>query len=319
MQRPRLPDADDLHRTPIRAYVHMLAGAAADGELLELRFRLPQGRMAQRFFPARTPGGLVEATMRLGRRADVYVGCALRARPHGGRDAVARSWVLWTDCDTPESVAALRRFRPAPSMVIRSGGRGGRHAYWALDDPIAGDRLEDANQRLAQALGADLACSDASRILRPPGTNNFKYDPPAAVTLEVCAADRPYELGEVLEFVPSSPPPTEARAERPSRVRRDDPLLAVEPARYVTALLGTPVPPHRKVACPFHEDEDPSLHVYREASRGWFCFSCRRGGSIYDLAAGLWDEQTRGPAFRALRRRLAAVLDIDLDRGLPDR
>src|ERR1700754_3856950 len=80
MQRARLPDADDLHRAPIRAYVHMLAGEATDGELLELRFRLPQGRMAQRFFPARTPAGLVEAAMRLGRRADVYVGCALRNR-----------------------------------------------------------------------------------------------------------------------------------------------------------------------------------------------------------------------------------------------
>src|SRR4051794_15326633 len=133
MQRARLLDADELDRAPIRAYVRMLAGAAADGELLELRYRLPRGGMAQRFFPARTPAGLVEATARLGQRADVYVGCALRSRPHGGRDAVSGSWVLWCDCDTPDSVAALARFTPAPTMVIRSGARGGRHAYWALD------------------------------------------------------------------------------------------------------------------------------------------------------------------------------------------
>jgi hypothetical protein len=319
MQRARLVDADDLHRVPIRAYVRMLAGEALDGELLELRYRLPHGGMAQRFFRARTPGGLVEASVRLARRSDVYVGCALRSRPHGGRDAVSGSWVLWADCDTPESVAALRRFTPAPTMVIRSGARGGRHAYWALDARITGEALEEANQRLAQALGADLACSDAGRILRPPGTRNFKYGPPAAVSLELCAEGQAYPLAEVLEDLPPLAPRYEARAQPPARVRFDDPLLAVEPARYVTALLGTPVPLHRKVACPFHEDEQPSLHVYREAARGWFCFSCRRGGSIYDLAAGLWDHPTRGPAFRALRRRLAAVLDIDLDRGLRER
>src|SRR4051812_13662609 len=191
MQRARLLDADDLHRAPIRAYVHMLAGAAADDELLELRFRLPQGRWAQRFFPARTPAGLVEATMRLGRRADVYVGCALRSRPRGGRDAVSRSWVLWADCDTPESVTALQRFTPPPSMVIRSGAPGGRRGYWAFDATTPGEAREDANRRIAEALGADPACSDAGRILRPPGTRNFKYEPPAAVTLERCAENCP--------------------------------------------------------------------------------------------------------------------------------
>jgi hypothetical protein len=30
----------------------------------------------------------------------------------------------------------------------------------------------------------------------------------------------------------------------------------------------------------------PSLHVYDTPARGWYCFGrCRRGGTIYDLAA----------------------------------
>ena len=308
----------DTDRAPLRAYVRMLAREASAGELLELRYRLPQGAMAHRFFPARAPAGLVEASLRLGGRADVYVGCALRDRPQGGRAAVAGSWVLWVDCDTAESVAALERFSPAPSMVVRSGGRGGRHAYWAIDKRVGADVLEDANYRLAQALGADLACSDPARILRPPATHNFKYEPPALVLLERCAEGHAYELGEVLERLP--PSDLEIRPEQPARrARLDDPLLAVEPERYIKALLGASVPRHRKVSCPFHDDAEPSLHVYREASRGWFCFSCRRGGSVYDLASALWDEGTRGPAFRALRTRLAAVLDVDLDNGLPER
>ena len=308
----------DTDRAPLRAYVRMLVGASQEDELLELRYRLPHGGMAHRFFPARSPAGLVEATLRLGRRADVYVGCALRDRPQGGRTAVAGAWVLWVDCDTRASVEALERFSPAPSMVIRSGGRGGRHAYWALQQRVGARELEEANHRLAEALRADLACSDPARILRPPATRNFKYEPPAPVTLERCADGFAYELGEVVERLP--PSTREVRADRPARrPRLDDPLLDIAPERYVKALLGQSVPRHRKVTCPFHDDAQPSLHVYREASRGWFCFSCRRGGSVYDLAGALWDQGTRGAAFRTLRSRLASVLEVELDHGLPER
>jgi len=41
---------------------------------------------------------------------------------------------------------------------------------------------------------------------------------------------------------------------------------------------------------------------------GWYCFSCRRGTSIYDLAGPLWGLCTRGPDFIELRRRLTELL-----------
>ncbi len=56
--------------------------------------------------------------------------------------------------------------------------------------------------------------------------------------------------------------------------------------------------------CPFHSDVHPSLHVYPAADRGWCCFSCGRGGSIYDLAAALWGMGTRGKEFLELKRLL---------------
>jgi len=71
--------------------------------------------------------------------------------------------------------------------------------------------------------------------------------------------------------------------------RGDDPLLAISPEEYVRRLLGVDVPRDRKVRCPFHEDRHASLHVYETAERGWYCFgACRRGGTIYDLAAPLY-------------------------------
>jgi DNA primase len=50
------------------------------------------------------------------------------------------------------------------------------------------------------------------------------------------------------------------------------------------------------------------LHVYPEAGRGWYCFGCGRGGSVYDFAALLWGRKTRGGDFLELRRELEKLL-----------
>jgi hypothetical protein len=310
---PERPGAAE--RRAVRAWVELIAGRARTGELLELRRRLPDGGMAKRFFPAHRPAGLTEAVVRLGQAADVYVGCALRGRRSGRREGISCGWVAWADCDSAESVRRLTDFAAPPSMVVRSGAAGGRHAYWALREPAAPRELEAVNRRLAAALEADDACWDATRILRPPATTNHKYRPPAPVVLELYAAHRRYALAELLDELPVLAPEPPRQRLTPGPERHNDPLRAVPPARYVSALLGVDVPRHRKVPCPFHADEDPSLHVYPRPGQGWFCFSCRRGGSAYDLAAGLWGVGTRGASFIALRERLAAELGIQLDRA----
>jgi CHC2 zinc finger len=78
------------------------------------------------------------------------------------------------------------------------------------------------------------------------------------------------------------------------------------PALYVEQLTGVSVPRSGKIRCPFHLDSTPSLHVYRDPPRGWYCYGCRRGGSVYDFAALLWGVQTRGAAYKHLRVRLSA-------------
>ena len=62
--------------------------------------------------------------------------------------------------------------------------------------------------------------------------------------------------------------------------------------------------PSFKGRCPFHEDRRASLHVYPTGRQGWCCFSCRRGGTIYDLAAGVWGLGTRGRDFVLVREQL---------------
>jgi hypothetical protein len=310
---PAAPDRSSCDA--IGAYVALLAGEAQPHELLELRFRFRTGGMARRFYPARNPGGLVEAIHRLGSRCDVYVGCAPRTHRSGGRDAIDRAWVLWAECDLPAAHAAVEAFTPAPTLVIASGSPHGRHAYWALTSPADAVLLEDANRRLAHALGADPVCVDAARILRPPGTHNFKRDQPAWVGIVAHRPERRYRLDELLDPLPELPasPEPAAGATTDARRRDGDPLLTLTPDEYLPVLLGQPIGRDRKVTCPFHEDQTPSLHAYPDH---WYCFSCRAGGTIYDLAARLWfsgqssatgGRGLRGAQFVEVRERLLAM------------
>jgi hypothetical protein len=80
---------------------------------------------------------------------------------------------------------------PAPSVVVDSGG--GVHAYWLLREPWLLD-IDDTRQAaevvqrvwVQQVIGADPTVHDLVRILRVPGTLNFKYDPPPPVQFVTC-------------------------------------------------------------------------------------------------------------------------------------
>jgi hypothetical protein len=301
------------HETAVR-FLATLAGTAGCGELIELRYRLEDGRrMGQVFERPERLRGLATRAIALGRRTDVYVGCAPRSRRHGGRDAVDHAFVLWADCDGDDAVAALQEFEPAPAIVIASGSGANCHAYWPLTEPLARDDIERANRRLAHALGADPASADAARILRIPGTLSHKHDPPTAVDAIRLDTDKRVDAADVVGSLPDPPAPAPARTTiAPAGHRGDDPLLAIDPDVYVRRLLGVDVPRHRKVPCPFHEDRHASLHVYETPDRGWYCFgACRRGGTIYDLAAPLYGYTARGDDFLRLRAELHRLFGLE--------
>jgi hypothetical protein len=299
------------HETATR-FLAALAGTAGRGELLELRYRLEDGqRMGQLFDRPDRLRGLATRAIVLGRRTDVYVGCAPRTRRHGGRDAVERAFVLWADCDGEDAVAALVSFDPAPAIVIASGTASNCHAYWPLTEPLPRDEVERANRRLAHALGADPASADCARIQRVTGTLSWKHDPLAPVDPIRLDPDRRVNAADVVGGL--ADPPVPARATfTPTEPRGNDPLLAIAPDVYVSRMLGVEVPRHRKVPCPFHADRHASMHVYETAERGWYCFgACRRGGTIYDLAAPLYGYTARGEDFLRLRDELRRLFGLE--------
>jgi hypothetical protein len=92
------------------------------------------------------------------------------------------------------------------------------------------------------------------------------------------------------------------------RSGHDDPLLEIPPPAYFEVLVGEFVPERGgMIRCPLpgHEDREPSCRVYGEPERGWTCFGCGRGGSIYDLAAAVTTLGTRGEDFNRLREWIA--------------
>ena len=223
------------HETVTRSLA-ALAGPRDGGELLELRYRLDDGqRMGQLFEHPTRLSGLATRALALGRRSDVYVGCAPRTRRHGGRNAVERAFVLWVDCDGGAAVEALEHFEPQPSIVIASGSGSNCHAYWPLTEPLAADEVERANRRLAHALGADGASADAARILRVPGTYSHKHQPPVPVHALRLDVDRRLTVADVIGALPD-PPRARRAMPPPDSHRGDDPLLTVAPDVYVRRL-----------------------------------------------------------------------------------
>ena len=278
-------------REPASEYVRALFGPAHEGSLVEVRFRVPSG-MAQRFMPASGERDMVDAVLSLAWRTAVFVGVLPRARP-GGRiaDVVKRSSVLWADCDTSASVAALAAFEPSPSIVVASGSDQHLHAYWFLQEPVDLDRLEHLNRRLAAALGADGGVvTKPQTILRPAGSVNRKHSLPAPVRLIGLQEGHRPGADEIDAQLPreraESASTSHAGLSRASSlIAPSDPLRLVPPPVYFERLTGLRVGRSGKLRCLFHDDRSPSLHVYREPGRGWYCFGCGRGGSIYDLAA----------------------------------
>lgn len=143
------------------------------------------------------------------------------------RENVSELKALWLDIDfkgeyhdATAAVQAIAKFceettLPRPAALVGSGN--GVHAYWPFDTYITLERwqrLADAFKEAAKALGlkADLVCTaDACRVLRPPGTTNFK-DPanPKPVRL-LFASGEEYDV-DALEDALTPWQPTSKRA-----------------------------------------------------------------------------------------------------------
>lgn len=93
---------------------------------------------------------------------------------------------------------------PRPTIIVGSGG--GFHMYWTMARALTVQEWMPMAYALAEAtrqhgFKCDPQCTiDAARVLRVPGTLNYKYDPPRKVDLETTPLDFDY-LPEKLQNV----------------------------------------------------------------------------------------------------------------------
>src|SRR5215831_10042403 len=135
-----------------------------------------------------------------------------------GRSKTNVGWVagLHADIDykdhdlAPEEIQRRLDQTPLPaSLVVATGG--GLHCYWLFREAEAATseavaRVEAALRRLADHIGGDPQCAECARLMRVPGTTNYKREIPVAVRV---LGDRPtarYELTELEEWLAEARP-----------------------------------------------------------------------------------------------------------------
>jgi hypothetical protein len=166
--------------------------------------------MHRRFYAA--PTEAARYAIGLGRDHEVYASAALRLGKDGTKAGVTRLWALWADLDVKDGYTRESRIEQLlelphhPSILVWTGG--GWHSYFLLKKPAEGpkelDRAEYVMRRIAEGLGGD-PVHDRSRILRVPGTYNWKYGEPRPVVIEHSHPDLRYGLEELAEMAEALP------------------------------------------------------------------------------------------------------------------
>jgi putative DNA primase/helicase len=149
---------------------------------------------------------------------DVYVGVNPRVGKGGKKEHVHNVSAFHAEVDygkdghkkPPEhesydqALESIQNFKFQPTIINHSGG--GFHLYWILNQPlnvkdIGIDHIELVNKTLTAKLGGDSGTHDISRVLRVPGTFNFKLkNNPREVTIVVNSGPK-YNFDDFSEFM----------------------------------------------------------------------------------------------------------------------
>lgn len=110
----------------------------------------------------------------------------------------------------PAALTHILRLPRKPTAIVDSGG--GWHVYWILRIPIlisdgaTRERLCRLQARWVEFVGSDPGAKDLARVLRVPGTLNYKYDPPRPVEFHRLDWECLYDLDELEQLLPADLP-----------------------------------------------------------------------------------------------------------------
>jgi hypothetical protein len=161
------------------------------------------------------------------RRANIYFGVCPRPRPGDAHDqSIKTVRCLWCDIDDAHVEEARRRWTsagvPPPSIVVNSGS--GIHAYWLLKQDLTSRqqrrRLQAILPNFYRSFGGDHV-QNLSRVMRPPGTLNYKDArngrPPLRCTLCTWRPELRYPLAAFVPWMPKANEPPLSTSTAPVR------------------------------------------------------------------------------------------------------
>ncbi len=143
-----------------------------------------------------------------------YFAVATRINGNGSKDGIIQIPILWIDLDLyklsdkekEESRQRCKDFPLKPTFIINSGG--GRYILWMLKEPASSEdipKVENLLKRIASYFYGDMSATDASRILRIPGSLNHKYQHTPQVIIKDSHPERQCSLDD-FDFLPQVEP-----------------------------------------------------------------------------------------------------------------
>lgn len=214
-----------------------------------------KGMRTQKFYP--TASAAIHAAENFDANGrDAYFALGKFASP-GSREAAdvsdMKALYLDIDCgptkDYPDQATGLRalrdfvKFAKLPKPIIVNSGRG-LHVYWPLEAAVPVAAWLPVALRLkgmCRALGLKTdttATTDAARVLRLPGTHNYKDDPANEVTVLVDGPDTPLAMLDAVisKHAPATPAGADGGGLFGDAVSRDAERV-IEKARAVDSTL----------------------------------------------------------------------------------
>ena len=194
-------------------------GPALKNNFGDIEIRVfPKGQMPRQYFCNNTKDAAEIAFDLCNSGIDVYFGVNPRTGKSGKKENVHYVSTFHAEVDYgsdghkkesdyetyDDAIAAVIKFKPRPTLINLSGG--GLHCYWVLKTPVKTDEigvaeLESINKLFIQQLGGDKGTHNLDRVLRIPGTYNFKLpDNPREV--RVADSNGPvYDFEDFKQFV----------------------------------------------------------------------------------------------------------------------
>jgi len=134
-----------------------------------------------------------------------------------------------------ETLAAIKKFELVPTMVVHSGG--GFHCYWILEEPVSVEKygvknLENINKAIIKMLNGDYGTKDITRILRVPGSINFK--PTDDGKFRDCTieniSDKYYSLEQMQDLTKDYVADTKAKSQPKTKSRKQEKPISPVPS-----------------------------------------------------------------------------------------